>query len=156
MFRCKMTSSHSVLWRIFQKWDSSCCCSTACNTHRHAHHFSTLSLSLGVFHNGKLVHQSALQRTCKCMEAVGRCPSKRLLRGPAFFPDVRQLVLLQHTGQRERSFLKKEIHDIVTLYTAQTTNSGSSSVDGKCFRIHHTDYSWHRFLDLLKSLLQRD
>ena len=42
------------------------------------------------------------------METVGHCPSKKLLRGPAFFPDVRQLVQLQYTGQSERSFLKKE------------------------------------------------
>jgi len=41
------------------------------------------------------------------MEAVGHCPSKRLLRGPSFFPDERQLVLLQHTGQSERSFFEE-------------------------------------------------
>jgi hypothetical protein len=58
---------------------------------RHAHHFSTLLLSLGVFHNWKLVHQSVLQRNCKCMEAVGHCPSKRLLRGPSFFPDEKKI-----------------------------------------------------------------
>lgn len=101
------------------------------------------------------------------MEAVGYCPSKRLLRGPSFFPDERQLVLLQHTGQSERRFLKKETRmaqpwhhhhhhhhpwHCDTPHSPDDQSSGSRSVDGKCLRTLHTDEAWYLWLQFYKPL----
>ena len=106
---------------------------------QHNHHICWTSCP-----SRKLVLPRSSKDCINCMELIA---TKNFLRGWASSPEVRQLMLLQHGVQTEKSCWKKDagmalllychLHDNVTLHTVKWSNSGSGSLGVKCCNVFH-------------------